>query len=413
MSKLIGKRARLESEMKEATRKASEIMVAAEKAEQELSAEDRAKVQAHLDEGKTLKAQIDRLDGDAEMRKTIEALQVKDDQAAVAPGAGEKRKAMTLGQAFIESKIYDAIKEGKHRFKGFNASDEFDLAMGATNLTEAGGSGGPLVLPDYQQGILPLLFRQILVTDLIAPGTTNSNSVEYMQETTFTNAAAPRAEGGAAAQSTLVFNRINELVRSIDHELPITQEMAEDQAQAMSYVDGRLRLGVTLAEEDQLLNGDGTGVNLVGFLHRANLAGAQARGTDTNADAIFKQVMNILTTAFVMPDGIVINPTNWTTMVLSKDGNSRYYGPGPFQAAQVPVIWGIPGSVTPVIAANTSLVGCFRSCAQRFVRRGVTVSASNSHSDYFTKRLISLLAGLREALAVYRPGAFGTVTGLN
>jgi HK97 family phage major capsid protein len=407
------KRTRLKSEMDEAKAKAKAFMTAAENENnRELTPEERTKVQGHLDEAKTLKAQIDRIDGDAEMRKSIEALQVKDAEPSKPGATGSNGKPVSLGAAFVASEIYEAVKAGKHRSAGFNASAEF-LEFGATTLDESTGSGGKLVLPDYQQGILSLLFRQIKVTDLLAPGTTESNSVEYMQETTFTNNAAVRAEGAAAAESVLVFNRTAETVRSIDSSLPVTNEMLEDQSQTASYIDGRLRLGVSLAEEDELLNGDGTGVHLTGLMNRANLATAVARGTDTNADAIFKQIMAIMTNAFVMPEGVVINPTNWTTMVLAKDGNGTYYGPGPFQAAQTPVIWGLPAAVTPAITANTSLVGAYRSCAQRFVRRGITVSASNSHSDYFTKRLVSILAGLREALAVYRPGAFGKVTGLN
>lgn len=413
MSALAGKRTRLVAEMKEAQAQAKAVMITAEKENRELTAEERTKVQGHLDEARTLKGQVDQIDGDADLRKQIEALTVGAAEEATKPGDSRGGRILTLGQAFVDSAIYQAVKAGKHRAAGFVMGAEFDFPVGATTLDEGTGSGGKLVLPDYQSGILQLLFRQIRVTDLIAPGTTDSNSVEYMQETTFTNAAATRAEKAAAAESTLVFDRVNEPVRSIDTFLPITNEMLEDASQTQSYVDGRLRLGVALTEEDQLLNGDGNSPNLMGLMNRANLATAVARGSDTNADAIFKQIMAIMNTAFVMPDGVTINPSNWQTMVLAKDGNGQYYGPGPFQAAQTPVIWGLPAAVTPAITANTSLVGAYRSCSQRFDRRGITVTASNSHTDYFTKRLVALLAGKRLALAVYRPGAFGKVTGLN
>lgn len=409
--KNAGKRAKLEAEKKEAVAKARTILGTAEKENREITAEERGKIDAHLNEAETLNAQIEQIDGDEALRRKMDALTPKETPAA-APG-GEPKKALTLGQAFVSSGIFEQIKAGRHRQAGFNAAEEFDLMLGATTLDESSGSGGKTVLPDYQSGILPLLFRQIRITDLIAPGTTESNSIEYMKETTFTNNAAVRAEGAAAAESVLVFDRVNEPVRSIDNSLPVTQEMAEDQSQIMSYVDGRLRLGVELARENELLNGDGTGVHLTGFLNRAGLTAAQARGADSNFDAIFKQIVAIMVGAFVMPDGVVINPSNWQTMCLAKDGNSNYLGSGPFAAAQAPVVWGLPAAISPVITANTALVGAFRSCSQHFVRRGVTVQASNSHSDYFTKRLISVLAGMRQALAVYRPAGFGTVTGLN
>jgi HK97 family phage major capsid protein len=406
------RRTNLKAEMNEATNKAKALMTAAEKENRELNAEERTQVQEHLTEARRLKASIEQIDGDEAIQKEINGLLAAG--AAAAAGADDRgrQRILSLGQQLVAmDQLREAVKAGNHRQAGFSVSMDYDF--GATTLDESSGSGGKLVLPDYQQGIVPLLFRQIRVTQLLAPGTTGSNTIEYMQETTFTNAAATRAEAAAAAESTLVFNRVAETVRSIAHFIPVTQEMMEDQDQTQSYVDGRLRLGLDLAEEDQLLNGDGTGTNLTGLMNRSSLATSQARGSDTNADAIFKQITNIMTTAFVLPDGVIIHPNNWQTIVLSKDGNGQYYGAGPFNPNQTPILWGLPASVTPVQTANTAMVGAFRQCAQRFVRRGGTVTATNSHSDFFTKRLVAIMAEMREALAVYRPGGIGKVTGLN
>jgi len=76
-------------------------------------------------------------------------------------------------------------------------------------------------------------------------------------------------------------------------------------------------------------------------------------------------------------------------------------------------LWGMPVAVTPVIAVGTALVGAFASAAQVFYRGALRVEASNSHQDFFIKNLVAIRAEQRLALAVYRPEAFGTVTGLN
>lgn len=414
MTQLAGKRARLESEMAEAVRKARAVMTTAENENRELTSEERAKVEEHLAESRTLKAQIDHIDADAIIRAEIEHLNPP--APATAPGqASGERRPRTMGEAFVQSEsLRAAIATGSHRqaLPGFSVQP---IEFRAATLTEDAASGGDLITPDVRQGIIPLLQRRILVTDLLMPGTTGANSIDYLVETTFTNAAAARTEAtGAAAESTLIFDRVNEPVRSIAHFLPVTAEMLEDYPALQSYVDGRLALGLNLSEENELLNGAAaTPPHIVGLLNRANKHADQARGADTNADAILKQVLAILADAYIMPDGVVVHPTNWQTIVLSKDGNGVYYGQGPFSAMQTPVLWGLPAAVTPVIASGTALAGAFRSCAQRFVRRGVTISASNSHSDYFTKRLVAVMAEMREALAVYRPGAFGKVTGLN
>lgn len=322
--------------------------------------------------------------------------------------AAERR---SLGQQFVESAAGKFFKEGGHRRAGQFTSPAAELF--AATLGTGSASGGPLITPDYRPGIVPLLFKRLTVRDLLSPGQTDSNVVKYMKELLFTNAAATVAEGAARAESTLTFELASDDVKEVGHWLPVTQEMLDDVSQIRSYVDARLALGVDLTEEDQLLNGDGLGTNLTGLMNRSNLTGAQARAADTNIDAIFKCMMNIFNASFVMPEGHVINPTNWQTIVLSKDGQSQYLGSGPFAAAQAPVLWGLPVAVTPSIVANTSLTGAFRQCAQVFDKGGLVVEATNSHADFFIKRLVAIMANRRLALCVYRPGAFAKTTGLN
>jgi HK97 family phage major capsid protein len=189
--------------------------------------------------------------------------------------------------------------------------------------------------------------------------------------------------------------------------------MLDDVPQIRSYIDQRLRFFVEQQEEAQLLNGDGTGTNLTGLRNRSGLATDVARGTDSNADAIFKQIMAIQTTAFVMPDAVIVHPTNWQAIALSKDSNGAYLGSGPFNSPLVPRLWGLPVVVTTAITAGVALVGAFKMGAQVFRKGGISVDVSNSHSDYFIKNLTAIRAEERVALAVYRPGAFGEVTGLN
>jgi HK97 family phage major capsid protein len=114
----------------------------------------------------------------------------------------------------------------------------------------------------------------------------------------------------------------------------------------------------------------------------------------------------------VMADGHVMNPANWQTTALAKDTMGRYIGGGPFQPAPIPTLWGLPVDVTPSIAAGTGLTGAFASQAQVFSHGGMRVEASNSHQDFFIKNLVAIRAEERLALCVYRPGAFGTATGL-
>jgi HK97 family phage major capsid protein len=61
---------------------------------------------------------------------------------------------------------------------------------------------------------------------------------------------------------------------------------------------------------------------------------------------------------------------------------------------------------------NTAIVGAFGTAAQVFRRSGITVTVSTEHSTYFVENKVAILAEERLALAVYRPNAFATVTGI-
>ena len=376
--------------------------------------DEKAAIQKLIDEGQALKSRLVAAQSDLALGDAIEKLTagLTVNHAAPQAAAPGKPAPKSLGQQWVESAAGQYfIKKLHHGSRQWNAP--IAELFGAT-LSEGGASGGPLVITDYRPGILPIMFKKLTVRDLLAPGTTDSNSITYMKELSFVNAAAPVAEGALKPESTLTFTQVVDLVQKIAHWLPVTEEMLEDVAQIRSYIDARLRLGVELTEEDQLLNGDGTAPNISGILDRVGLAPPHARvDPETNIDAIFIQMMAIFNASFVMPDGHVVNPANWSKIALSKDTTGNYLGSGPWAAPQAQTLWGLPVAVTPSIAAGTSLTGSFKSSAQIFDHGQLRVEASNSHADFFIKNLVAIRAERRLALAVYRPAAFGTCTGLN
>jgi HK97 family phage major capsid protein len=376
------------------------------------TAEEKAAVQKLLDEGKSIRARIDGMQGDANMTAEIERLTAGMTGGGANGPRRQPRSRKSLGQQFVDSDAFAWLKKTSGtRSMGAWSSPSAEL-MAAT-LTEDAASGGDLVIAETIPGILPLLFKRLVVADLIASGTTDSNLISFLKEVTATNAADTVLEGGAKPESTLAFDAASAPVRKIATFLPVTDEMLEDVAAIRSYIDARLRLFVSLKEEDQLLNGTGIAPNILGLMMLPGLSAAVARGADSNMDAIFKQISALATAALVQPSGFVINPTNWMTIQLLKNAAGNYMGSGPWAPPQPPTLWGLPGAVTPSIAAGTSLVGDFQGSAQIFRKGGMRVEASNSHSDFFIKNLTAIRAEERLALATYREAAFGKVTGLN
>jgi len=381
----------------------------AEKESRSLAQEERERVEILLKAVEEKRKQIIDIEDNEKLQKTIEDMNGSlNREREVA-----KPQAKSLGDAFVKSDAYRALKESGPKSQSWTTGAiEIPWDGKATMTTTA----SPVIQPDAQPGVLQKLFQPLRIADLLASGTTDSNVVRYIEETTATNAAASVAEGAAKPESTLILSQVDEPVRKVATFLPVTDEMLEDVSQLRSYIDGRLRLFVEQREESLIYGGDGIAPNLSGLITRSGVQ-TQAKGADSAHDAIYK-AMTKVRNVFLEPDGIVINPADWEEIRLAKDSSGQYYGGGPFTGAYgnngiAPNnLWGLPVVVTTAATAGTALVGAFRTGAQVFRRNTLTVEASNSHADFFQKNLTAIRAEVRLALAVFRPSAFCTVTGV-
>jgi HK97 family phage major capsid protein len=398
--------------------KAKLILDTAEREARGLTADENKELKALEAAVDGMTTRLSQMDGDDSMNAEIARLTDGMTPAAGAAGAGNGggRRAAgkgSLGEQFLASETFKWLKSNRASLPSGAAWSSPSSELFAATLTEDAASGGDLVVPHFLPGILALPTRPLTMADLIAPGTTDSNLVTYMKETTFTNAADSVAEGAAKPESTLIFDAVSDPVRKIAHWVPVTEEMLEDVSGIRSYIDTRLRQGVDLALDDMLINGSVVAPDIIGFLARVGLGASIARVAEANADTVLSQIIALWTATNIQPDGIVMNPAQWKTILQTKDTTGQYYGGGPFASPHAPTLWGVPVALTSAIVAGTALVGAFKTAAQLFRKGGMRVEASNAHSDFFVKNLVAIRAELRAALAVYRPSAFATVTNLN
>ena len=248
-----------------------------------------------------------------------------------------------------------------------------------------------------------------MVADLIPQTPTDQASIVYMEETTFTNNAATRAEGGQAGESALAYTERSKAVREVATFIPVTEIQLEDVAQAQSLVDNRLMTMLDLTEEVQLLTGDDNAPNLGGF--NTVVTQSQAKSTDPVPDAIYKGITKVRATGFAEPSAIVIHPNDWQDVRLLRTTDGIYIWGNPSEAGPERV-WGLPAVVTTAQTENTALLGDFQLYSEIFRRRGANIKVSNSHSDYFIKGKLAVRADKRLALAIYRATAFCKITGI-
>ncbi len=386
---------------------AKSMIDAAEKAGRKLSADEKSDVESALHAGDEVLADT----ASAEQKSKVDALadalgQPNRPQVKAPNDEREVKDTRSIGEQFTDSPEYKSLMDRGLKGDWSTGGIEFK-----TTLTEGAGSGAALVNDQILPGILPLLFERFTVADLLAQGSTSNPSINYMKETTATNAADTVAEGAAKPESALIFDEVTDPVRKIATTLPVTDEMLADGPAIRAYIDGRLRLFVQIAEEDQLLNGTNVAPDILGLLNRVGIQ-TQALGADTKPDAAYK-AMEKVRSVFLEPDGMVVNPTDWVDFKLLKDSTGNYMGGGPFgSTGAVENLWGMRVVVTSRITAGTALIGAFGTAAQIFRRQGITLDATNSHASEFVSNITRIRAEERLALAVYRPAAFVTLTGI-
>lgn len=326
-------------------------------------------------------------------------------------GAPERRKS--LGELVTEN---EGIKALMSAGRG-KASVEVKAIVSALT-TDTDGAAGDLILPDRRPGIQQPLVPRFFVRDLLAPGRTSSNSIQYIRESGFTNNAGTVSEvtGALKPESTIKFDVVNQGITTIAHWLVATKQILSDVPMLQSYIEGRMRWGLAAEEESQLLMGAGTGTDLNGIYTQA-VTYAPAITLPVDATPIDELRVAMLQTAMSEIDatGIVISAAAWAKIELTKTTDGAYLFANP-QSTVGSRLWGLPVVPTPALGTgannNRFLVGAFRLGAQIWDRWDATVLISTEDSDNFRRNLVTILAEERLGLSVYRPEAFvkGTFT---
>ena len=315
----------------------------------------------------------------------------------------QRQPVKSLGELFTE---HEAFKNRKSVKRIEVDLPDFDYLQAKT-LMETGAGFAPQSIRTGR--VVEYAHRRPVVADLIPQTPTEQAAVVYMEETTFTNNAATRAEGGQAGEGALAYTERSKAIREIATFLPVTEIQLEDVPVTRSLIDNRLLTMLDLVEEDQLLTGDDNAPNLGGFL--TIVTQAQAKGADPTPDAIYKGMTKVRATGFAEPSAIVIHPNDWQDIRLLRTVDGLYIWGNPSEAGPER-IWGLPAVITTAETENTALLGDYQLYSEIFRRRGATIKVSDSHSDFFIKGKLAIRADKRLALAIYRATAFCKVTGI-
>ena len=336
----------------------------------------------------------------------------------------ERNETKALSERALESPEYKglidsgALQSDKRSFVATLA--EMTLPEIKALITGVSDTSAGAFITNQREAYVAQPRRMARIVNLITMGETSVDAIEYARQTTFTNVAVEVAEAtttttGTKPEATIAFEKITETVKTIAHWIPSTRRAIADESQLRTLIDSQLRYGLEFRLEDQVVNGDGSGENLRGILNTTNIL-TQAKGSLSVSDALHKGITQIRL-GFIEPNGIAMHPTDWELVRLSRDDAGSVAGTGaylygPPSTAVEPTIWGLPVAVTPAVPDDTALIGDFTK-AVLWLREGAQVLATDSHSDFFVKNLVALLAEMRAAFGVLLPAAFCKVTSVD
>lgn len=344
---------------------------------------------------------------------------------ALPPGAGEFK---SVGQRFIESAEFKGRAPS-----GSTASFmvDGDMVAGVERKDIYTGVGGTLTSFAFghteREPIVQRPYRTQRVRDLFPVARTSANLIEYLRVLGYLDGAnnagmvPERNEAndnfGLKPHTSLQFQPAQAPVRTIAHWEVAHRNTLQDEPQLQSIIDTELLYGLRLMEDAQLLNGDGTGENILGILRTPGIQdypgpglgfgqpGTPVEGKDTYVDAVRRAATRIML-AYYEPTGVVVHPFDWESMELTKDANGNYIVTNSVQIGAEQRIWRMPVVATPAMAQGTALVGAFGLGAKVYDRQESNIRIAEQHGDLFVRNAIVVLAECRLACTVSRPESF-------
>jgi HK97 family phage major capsid protein len=328
--------------------------------------------------------------------------------AAVAQHAIKSFGEQFLEQPAIKSWL-DAQGYTHNRFgNGPLVKFEYPIKTLVTGLSST--SGGAYVITDRQAFVEPGVWRRpLVIRDLVRVLTTGSDTVDYVRIGTPTNNAAIVPEATSTTddlalkpESAIATAVVTETVKTIAHFIPVTRRALADAPQVRDLIDDFLRYGLDEELEDQMVTGDGVGENFTGIL---NTAGTQTQAFDTDLLTTTRKARTLVRlNARRMPNAYGFHPLDWQAIDLLQDNEARYFFGGP-SVMGTPRLWGLPVVEAEAITQGTGIVADWRA-ATLWDRQMTQMFVTDSHSDWFRRNILAILAEMRAAFAVTHAAAF-------
>ena len=251
----------------------------------------------------------------------------------------------------------------------------------------------------YVAGIGKQPVRRIFLDSLFAHGRVGSESggtITYWDQNTLTRSAENVAECGTIPESDIDWKEYSVSFTKVADSIPICAEAMEDYA----FIESEVR---NFLLENVLLQNDANILTAIDTASQTWVAGAFATAIPTPSlyDVIKvgkTQIENSGQNNSYQPNVVLMNPTDYTAMMLSKDADGNYLFPT-FMSQNAMMVDGMQIITTPLVTQNELYI-MDSSKGTIYDYRDLSLDMASEHADDFLHDRIRLRATLRKAVVI-------------
>ncbi|MFT4288167.1 phage major capsid protein [Nocardioides sp.] len=344
-------------------------------------------------------------------------------------------KATSVGRMFTDSDGYKALMKHHNGFIGESVKGismpavqigGFKSLLTGSNRTDGAG----VLVQNDNLGVVE--YREPYtggIRDLVTVGSTGSDKVEYAQvipegvdpngtksnargvyEATTEdpvgsgNPAVTAKQAGVKPKSKMTFRKQSADVITVAHWMPATKRALSDVKQLRTLIDAFLRTGVAREFERQMLKGDKDNpadAQYEEFDGLLNITGTQSQPWAGNVIRTARKMITKVRDKGGLLTAFAVSPAVNEAIDLLQDAQGRFFGNGPFsQGPQT--LWGRPRIEVPDLD-DDKIIGGEWSTLVLWDREDTTLTATDSHEDFFVRNLVAVLAEARAAFGALNP----------
>lgn len=337
---------------------------------------------------------------------------------AIKESGGKQTKDMSFDDKVDEALVKNidkiaSVQEGAPVFLFKEKTDKEKQATKAAatistaNLLPVAGNTIPFALVNTDPNVIKIVRRRPFLVDIVNTSTTDNTYASWIEQVNpDPGVAGMVTEGTAKPQTDFDLQERIAKVEKVAVWIAITKEALSDIKEMRRLINEELRTLVMLKLDQQILSGTGTTPELLGLLGAATpFSAAPFTNLINNANNfdVLRVAINQIEKANLYPTRILVHPSDFAAMELTKNANDSYIMP-PFAAIEGMSIKGIPIIANTGIPEGTFVVGDFTKAYLK-IREDFNLSVGYVNTD-FLNNVLRILAEMRAVFYIptnYRP----------